>query len=107
MNVVRVKNLDEFNKQIFSGTKCVLFISDNCKYSISLEKFVFNELSNEFKNVMFLIVDLLKCSQIGLENDIQSWPTMLVFKHGIKVAMLEGALKGSIRNLVMKYDEMN
>jgi thioredoxin-like negative regulator of GroEL len=107
MNVVRVTDVDEFNRQLFSGIKFVLFISNNCKFSISLETFILQKLSNEFKNIVFLIVDIQKCSQIALENEIQSWPTMVVFKHGIKVAMLEGALKSNIRDLVTKYHEMN
>lgn len=61
---------------------------------------VFEELSVEMDDLVFLKVDVDGVPQIASENGISAMPTFMVFKDGKKVNELVGAAKDRLKAMV-------
>jgi thioredoxin 1 len=63
---------------------------------------IFEKLSEEFKDVTFLKVDVDELEDVSAEQGISAMPTFMMYKDGKKVSELVGASEAKLKEFVSK-----
>ncbi|KAJ3028589.1 UNVERIFIED_CONTAM: Cytoplasmic thioredoxin isoenzyme 2 [Siphonaria sp. JEL0065] len=98
--VVQVKSFDEFNTAI-NGDKVVVGECGPCK-AISP---VFAQYADEFKNIVFLKVDVDEVPEAAESAGIRAMPTFHFYQNGKKIEEIVGANPAKLKDAIEKVDK--
>ncbi|KAG8720000.1 hypothetical protein FRC08_001436 [Ceratobasidium sp. 394] len=100
MGVTAIENLSDFNNIINSGKPVVIdFWATWCGPCRVISP-IFEELSNNIKEVDFYKVDVDSVGDVAQEVGIRVMPTFIAFKDGNKVADVIGANPQGLQKLI-------
>ncbi|NP_001281155.1 thioredoxin [Cynoglossus semilaevis] len=105
--VYEVKDYNDFTQQLKrAGNKLVVvdFTATWCQPCKNISP-VFEELANQYKNVVFLKVDVDEADDVSTECEINCMPTFLFYRNEKRVHSFSGANSDTLRAAVKQYEK--
>lgn len=100
-NVKHVESTEEFNDYLKQQDKLVMvdYFATWCPPCKAIAPF-YADLSEEFKDVLFLKVNVDSLVEVSKEQDITCMPTFKIYKNGNNLGKVEGASPGKLKELI-------
>jgi thioredoxin 1 len=83
-------NDQNFDKETQIGTVIIDFTAEFCGPCKTIIP-ILNELSEEFKDIKFINIDIEKSSEVTTKFNIRSVPTLILLKDGKEIRRLVGS----------------
>jgi thioredoxin 1 len=93
---------EDFKAKVASGTTIVDFTATWCGPCKQIAPF-FSDLSEKYKTVQFIKVDVDELESVAQEAGVSAMPTFMIYKDGKNVDSLVGASKEKLESLVQKF----
>jgi len=104
MSVLDINDLNEFNEKIKDNMTVVVFSAEFCKPCNEIYPYI-KEKAETHTNITFVKVDIVKCSEISEEYEIQTIPHFKFFKENKEIVTFSGANKQNITEAINKLLE--
>ncbi|KAK7681584.1 hypothetical protein QCA50_015317 [Cerrena zonata] len=100
--VQELKTYEEFQELISSGKTVVIdFWAEWCGPCKQISP-IFVRLAAEYSSITFAKVNVDDAAQISEEVGIRAMPTFMVFKNGVKIDELVGAMPPRLQELIVR-----
>jgi thioredoxin 1 len=100
MTVIEISSSEQFDEILRKNEKVTVDFMAGWNGPCRLISPVFEELSEKFKDIVFLSVDVDKVAPVAQKYSVRAMPTFLMFKDGEKCDDMMGVNKAALEDKV-------